>query len=242
MKSEYNLNEDIIENICNRYNDIFVIETKDDYFIDDMMIGIIRMSLDVKKQRRYLKDGSHVLFPNQKVKWRSSYENDNYIVIVKSHWVKAYTHDLKLPVIVPVQTYTRNPTNNKKTYSKDYEEIEMNYNQYVKRRMIIDFHDESYSLLMAYDNHKKRNSKYRDYYKALNETAKHYMIEHETLKEFISKVNNRKKQYKKDWIEVKIKFLENKQIEKELDSIFNNDNFDLEKEGAEVINFSDLSF
>ena len=104
--------------------------------------------------------------------------------------------------------------------------------------MIIDFHDRPYALIEAYENHKKMQRQHNDYYKALNSTSKHFLIEHETLKSFISEVNNRKRTYKKDWIEGKLKYLEDRAIEKEFDEMFGHDNVELED--AKIIDFKDL--
>ena len=240
MKITYNLTEDVINNIFDKYDDVFLIETKKNYYVNGCMVGIIRLVVNVKKQRQYLKVGTYVLFQDCKIIWRSIIdENNNYIIIMKSHWVKAYKHDLKLPITVPIQKYIRNKEDGAMSYYKDTEVIEMNYNQYVNRRIVVDFHDTPYSLLMAYENHKKRQCKYNDYYKALNETAKQYMIEHEILKKFISAVGHKKKEYKKDWVEWKYQDRENKVIEKELDLILgDNENEDFTT--AKVINLNDV--
>ena len=235
MKIKYELSEDQINNIFDRYNDVFLIETKQNAHINNSVVGIIRLGVNVKKQRQYLKSGVYVLFPELRVVWRSSPdENGHNLVIVKSHWVKKYTIDLKLPITVPIQKYVRNKETGEITYYKDYETIYMNYNQYVNRRMIVDYHDTPYSMLMAYENHKRRQQKYNDYYRALNESSKQFMIEHEVLKKFISDVGHKKKKYKKEWVEWKYQDSENSIIEKELDLILNDD---VDFTEGKVVNF-----
>jgi hypothetical protein len=238
MKSTYELKDDIIENIYDRYSDIFVIETKENANINKSMVGIIRCIVNVRSSRKYLKVGDHVIFPPSKIKHKlTTDKNGHFVVLITSYFVSKYTNDMKYPVVVHIQKYNRNTETGEISYHKDTEVIYFTYNQYVKRRMLNDFRDRPYVLVMAYENHRELQKKHNDYYRALNSTAKHFMIEHETLKSFISEVNNKKKKYKKDWIEGKLKYLEDKEIEKDLDEMFEDDTTE---NSATVINFEDL--
>lgn len=232
MKSEIKLSEDVMGNLLDQYSNVFVIEC-----IKDLNAGIVKMVIDVADNRKYLKVGMYVAFSDKKIKWRGKMQGDRFIAVINSRWVKAFNHDPKLPIVVPVLVSKLN-NKNERVYHEELIEMEMTYNQYIKRRMSIDFATYDHIEMLAYENYKSMMNTFQDYYKALNSTSKHYRVKHDRLKTVISLINNAKKKYKKEWLEFKTMFLENKLLESQLDEMAEAKR---EKSGK-VINLSDLKF
>jgi GTP1/Obg family GTP-binding protein len=86
--------------------------------------------------------------------------------------------------------------------------------------MIIDFGNYKHQIISAYENFKRRYAFHYDYYRALNETCKSYLIEHDMFKVVLSRIDNAKKRYKKEWKEEYIKHLEINRDQKLIDELF----------------------
>jgi len=221
MKIEYPLSEDIMNNMYQQYKNVFVIESKVNLKVDDRIVGIVRMCIDVTGKKKYIKVGQYVTFSESKIKWRNNPINRHFVTVVNSFWVKPYVYNPKLPVVVKVQTSVSNLQNpDERIYNIEFEEIEMSYNQYIKRCMIQDYYSHDYGEMMAYDNYKELLGRTNDYWYAVNTTAKQYCIEHEKLISLKSAISNSKKKYKKQWLEYRSQYQENKIIEHELDEMF----------------------
>lgn len=232
MKSEFDLTEDMKGNLVDEFSNVFVIEC-----VKGLQAGIVRMVIDVAENRKYLRIGMYVSFSDKKVKWRSKPQGDRFLAVVNSRWVKAFNHDPKFPVVVPVLVSKLNEKN-ERVYHEELIEMEMTYNQYIKRRLSIDFAKFDHIEMIAYENHKAMIKKYNDYYRALNSTSKHYRIKHDRLKTVISLINNAKKKYKKEWIEFKTQYLENKFLERHLDEMADQ----VREKRGKVIDLRDIKF
>ena len=112
--------------------------------------------------------------------------------------MKLFIDDEKLSVRVEV--LRSKVVKEEREYYKDYEFIKMNYKQFISRRLFEEFHNLKYSYMESYSNFQKRRNKV-GYYQALNETSKHYLIEHNDLKNLIiPKINNALNDLKKNGI------------------------------------------
>lgn len=241
MKVEFEISEDVLNNTYDSYSNVFIIETIKDLVMDDKMIGIIRYPIKINENRKYLKKNQFVQFPESRIKWRSNIKNRHFIVVVNAQWVTQYTHEPKMPMNVPVlvsKLLIDDSGNESRVYQKEYIEMQLTYNQYIRKRVIIDFYDRPYGLLMAYENYKQQLKRYNDYYRALNETARNYLIEHDKLKSFISEVNHAKKKYKKEWNEAKIRYYETERTQRAVEEFMLSK---AEKKGK-LVNFDDLRY
>lgn len=196
------LNQEMINNIYNKYSNVFIIETDIDCVLENgKMVGTVKFSVDIDVKHNYIYNGDFVEFNLQKIKWKSNIINDKIVVVIKSHWVKPYNHNPKIIISIPVLKHKVNKMNNKIEYFHDCEIVELTYKQYQKKRILKEFGDKyTYRQMEAYFNMSNRFQKYGNYFKALNETSKHFFVEQKFIKEQIfPEINNAKKRYKKDW-------------------------------------------
>ena len=192
------LDDESIDNLFNRYSNVIVAEIDVDAQLENgKMVGQVVVSIESNKE--YIQTKDFIEFYLSKAKWKSAVKNDKQLVIVNSHWVKFYNHDPKLKIMVPI--LKSKVVNNKRVYFEDHEAMELTYKQYQRRRILKDFGDKyTYRQMEAYFNMSRRFQETQDYYKALNETAKQFCVEHLFLKDVIfPEINNAKKKYKKDW-------------------------------------------
>lgn len=211
--SEY-LDEDGINNIFNSYSNVFVIKYDEDAKIGEDYAGELLMKVNIEKDKKYIRTNDHVRFRCDKVKWKNK---EMVIALIDPYWVKPFINDEKLPV--KVQVLKSRLVQEKRHYYTDYETIEMNYKQFMKRRLFEEFHNLKTSYLEAYSNFQKRRKKV-GYYQALNETSKHYLIEHDDLKKVvIPRVNNALKRFKKEWDDLYIQDVKNAKAKKAIDKL-----------------------
>ena len=192
MELKHCLSEDKINNIYDTYTNVFVVLYDENAKTGGRYIGQLLSKVNITKDKAYIKDGDYVDFRTDKVKWK-----DGQVAVVDAYWVKLYMDREKLPIKVKV--LRSKVVEDVRKYYEDYETIEMTYKQFIKRRLMEEYADVKHSFMEAYSNFQERR-KAAGYYKALNETSKHYMIEHEHLKKvIIPRVNNSLKNYKAEW-------------------------------------------
>ncbi|HUU87791.1 MAG TPA: hypothetical protein VMX17_08570 [Candidatus Glassbacteria bacterium] len=202
MKSELEkyLSKDSINNLFDRLTDVFIIEL-DIYgeLQSGKNVGQVKLCIDVSKP--YITNGDFVEFYLSKAKYKSVVVEDKMIAALNPRWVKLYNHDPKLKVRVPVLSSRVNEATNEREYYEDYEVMELTFKQYQKRRILKDFGDKyTFGQMEAYNNMSRRFQQHKDYYRALNETSKHYFVTHTFIKDVIfPEINNAKKRYRKDW-------------------------------------------
>jgi len=171
------LSEDKINNIYDTYSNVFVVLYDENAKMGNRYVGQVLAKVNITKDKSYIKNGDFIDFRVDKVKWK-----DGRVIIVDPYWVKLYMDKETLPIQVKV--LRSKVVGDIRKYYEDYEIIEMTYKQFIKRRLMEDYANVKHSFMEAYSNFQKRRKEV-GYYQALNETSKHYMIEHENLKKII---------------------------------------------------------
>jgi len=211
--SDY-LSEDLINNIYDRRTNVFVILYNEDAKIGDDYVGELLLKINIKKDKTYIKIHDHIRFRRDRVKWKNQ---ERTVCLIDPYWVKLFINDEKLPIQVDV--LKSRLVNGVRKYYKSRETIEMNYKQFITRRLYEEFHTLKHSYLEAYSNFQERRNKV-GYYQALNETSKHYLIEHNDLKKHvIPKINNALKRFKKEWNDLYIQDAKNAKAKKAIDEL-----------------------
>jgi hypothetical protein len=197
MKLEDYLDENSIDNIYNTFSNVFVIRYDVNAIKMGRYVGQLIAKVDMKKDKDYIRVGNYVEFKKNKIKW-----TNRKICVVDPYWVKNYLDDEKLSVNVKVLKSKVENGKDERTYYLDNETLELNYKQFIQRRLYEDYSQHPHAFLASYRQFQDRRKKV-EYYKALNETCKHYLIEHSLLKNvIIPKINNSLKKYKKEWNEL----------------------------------------
>jgi len=178
-----------IINININFSNIVAIETNTD-IINENGKGVGKVLLNYSdKSRIYL--NMIVEYNKDKIKWvNSKLVDGKKLILINPYWVKAYAPSPKLEV--PINVY------NEKTDQFVIEMIKLNYNQFMKRRLLEYYRTFKYVIVAAYDNFcflRKNNQ----YHFALNSTVKHYGIRKDDLVSVIGKINNKKKQIGVEW-------------------------------------------
>lgn len=219
------LSEDKINNIYDTYSNVFVVLYDENAKMGNRYVGQVLAKVNITKDKSYIKNGDFIDFRVDKVKWK-----DGRVIIVDPYWVKLYMDKETLPIQVKV--LRSKVVGDIRKYYEDYEIIEMTYKQFIKRRLMEDYANVKHSFMEAYSNFQKRRKEV-GYYQALNETSKHYMIEHENLKKIIiPRVNNSLKEYKKEWSDLYIRSLKQNKAREAVAKLIQ-DNKEMK---AEVIN------
>ena len=225
MELENYISEDKINNIYNIYSNVFIVLYNENAKTGNRYVGQLIVKVNITKDKSYIKDGDFIDFRIDKIKWK-----DDKIVVIDPYWVTLYTDKETLPIKVKV--LRSKVVNNNRNYYEDYEIINMTYKQFIKRKLMEDYANVKYSLIEAYSNFQKRR-KNVGYYQALNETSKHYMIEHDHLKKvIIPRVNNSLKEYKKEWGDLYTRSLKQNKTREAVAALIE----DNKKRKAEVIN------
>jgi len=224
------LNENQINNIFNSFSNIFVIRYDKDAKIENNYAGELLLKVKIKKDKKYIKVNDFVTFRIDKIKWT----NNKNICIVDPYWIKPYINNEKLSIKVKVLR-SRLVEDNREYYF-DYDYINMTYKQFMSRRIIEKFGSIKHSMIEAYSNFQKRRP-IVGYYKALNETSKHYFIKHDTLKnEIIPTINNSLKEFKKEWNDLYIQELKNNKARKTINDLIQTN----KSSKAKIIEFESL--
>lgn len=208
------LSEDKIDNIHNQYKNVFVIKYNENAIKRNNYVGQLIAKVDMKKDKMYIKVGDYVEFRKDKIKW-----TDREICIIDPYWVKIYMDDEKLPIKVKVLKSKVDDGKDKREYYLSDEFVELNYKQFMERRLYEDYSQMPHSFLASYKHFQERR-KQVEYYKALNETCKHYLVEHTLLKNvIIPKINNSLREYKKEWKELLTKMLKQDRARKAINDL-----------------------
>jgi hypothetical protein len=215
------LDENGLNNLYDQFKNVVVCETNPSLKNSlGNMIGRVLLTIDSKKKS--LKKESRVEFSPERIKWRSAMKDNKCIVVILSHWAKPYLRDIKLKVLVKVLR-SKVDSNGKRVYYEDTEDLDLTMDQFIQRRMNEELAMYRYKYVQAYENFNRRNFQLKDYYRALNETSKHYMIPHEKLKTLISNINHLKKALKKEWNNYLIQHYERHVEDKMINEFFTND-------------------
>ena len=193
------INEETLNNIFDKYSSCLGIVSRTDILNKNgKSFGQVVLLINLKYKKKFIV-GDMVEFPVEKTKWNSSYfdEQGKSLYIVNAHWVKPFINDLK--VNVPVSVQISEEVNGVRKYKITTETQKMYFKQFLIRRMIELTSHLPHGDVAAVENLARRSFKYKDYYKALNETAKNYKIEHKKLKKMFSVYSNLKKKIIKEW-------------------------------------------
>lgn len=175
---------------------------------------VIRVRLKTKKDIS-LKD--IVEFNADKIKWRAN-KFDRYgrtLCLVDPYWCKLYELNIKLkvPVRILKSKVQEHDFEEKRIYFEEIDYQEMNEKQFFKRRMIEKLDEWSYRDVEAVNNLNRRILKFKDFYRALNETSRNYRIDHERLKSLRGLYNNIKQSIYKEWNQLYLKHFQNLEAE-----------------------------
>lgn len=217
MKLEEYLNEDGINNLFNEFDDVAVCETNPNLKNSSgNLVGTILLLINSKKKT--LKNSGRIEFSPDRIKWKSSLKNDKCVVVLRTRWAIPYLRNIKLNVKVKV--LKSKIEDGERIYYEDTEYMELTKDKFFKRRMYEELRMYRYKYIQAYENFNVRNRELKDYYRALNETSKHYMIEHEKLKTLISHINHLKKELNKEWNKYLLQHYEKHIEDKMIDEFF----------------------
>lgn len=223
------ITDEMLERIINLYPKSFIIKFNG-VKNENLLIG--KVLFCNKTTKKIVNLGKNVTFPNEKIKFKTNKDQKYNIAVVNQYWVKPFINNPKISINVKVYKSKLN-NSNERIYYEDDEKIELTYSQYIKRMLIYDFRKYKHQVIAAYENFKQRYASHGNYYLALNETCKHYFISHEILKIILSRIDNAKKRYKKNWINEYIKHLQNdieqRMIDKLIDEFEDKDEVELNK-------------
>jgi len=226
------LTEDNINNIYNNFSNVYVIKYNEDAKINDYFFGVLLLKVKVEKNKdKPIIVNDYVEFKSSKVKWKNT-----DVCLVDPKWVKKFQDNRELTIKVKVMKTKINEFTSKREYYIDYEYLNLTFKQFISRRLLEEYINESYGIVKAFENFNFRMTQV-GYYKALNETCKHYQIEHEIMKNTnIPKMNNSLKKYKKEWEQLYKQNLENDKAKEAIDKIIKENQ--KEKKSTKVIDFT----
>jgi len=177
-------------------------------------IGTVVLFVNLKK-KSYFKYGDIITYNKSKLKWSSKPDKDGCrLYLINPYWCSAYNHDIKIPCDVDVLKSYEEGGNRK--YHIETEKVYMSKKQYIKRYNIELFGGVKYRVILACQNMWERINIHKDYYRALNETSKHYMIEHEQLKSYYGKYKNAAGVAVRKWEKFKVEYYTQNQNEQAL--------------------------
>ena len=227
------INDDMLEKIYEEYPKCFGIRFNENIIVNGKCVGqVLLLSGVTKKTIGY---NSRVKFLKEKIKYITGENNGSKLCVINQYWVKPFINNPKLKFKIKVLKSKLNETTNERVYFYDLEEIELTYSQYIMRNMIIDFGNYKHQIICAYENFKQRYGLHHNYYRALNETCKNYLIKHDMLKSILSRIDNTKKKYKKEWTKEYIKHLEINRDQRIIDELFKDSK--VEKDKSNIVQF-----
>ena len=227
------INEDMLNNIFNQFGNVFGIVSNPNVNNDyKKCFGKVIIKVTVKSKKKItLRD--IIEFDESKIKWKSSNPDTDGCVLclVDPHWCRMYKLDEKIKVPVTVLR-TQSDGENRRYWDELAFQV-MNQNQFLKRRLIDKKGGYTYAQTEAVTNFEERLYKHKDYYKALNETAKNYRIKHEELKSLRGVFANFRKEIYKEWDNLLLNHYKNNQSKVELKDLIER----FKKEKSNVIDF-----
>ena len=227
------INEDILNNIFNQFGNVLGIVSNPNILNDyGKCFGKVLIRVSIKSKKKIiLRD--IVEFNLSKIKWKSSHpDSDGCILcLVDPHWCRMYKLDEKIEV--PITVLRSEADGDSRRYWEEIAYQEMNVRQFLKRRLIDKQGEYTYAQTEAVINFEERLNKYKDFYKALNETARNYRIEHLVLRSLRGTFANFRKQIYKEWDELLLKHYKNNTSKVELGDLI--DRF--KKEKSNVVDF-----
>lgn len=239
-KYEKYINNEILENITNQFENIFGV-VSNPHFENEYGKCVGQIVLAIKlKNKVNLSLGDIVEFKESKIKWRSSYPDDHgrIICLLDPHWVKQHKINIRIDVPVKVQKTIVKEVDGQieKEYFIETEYQKMNRNQFIKRKMIEYLRDYKYYEIEAVNNLNARYSEHKDYYRAVNETSKNYVIPSDYLISLRGKINSIKKKILSEWMNLELSYFKNKNAQTDMDELYKL----LEKESSNVVQFPSL--
>jgi len=151
-----------------------------------------RVILLLNPGKKYLVLNQKVEFyeKNIKYKWSRFHDNDGFYII-GDYWVKAYNREIHIEVPIKVLDYD---TNKVITIMR-----ELTYKQFQENRLNELYRNVAHRYVAAYNNFKDlfKNNQYGF---AINATVRNCRISKDELLEFLSRIDNRKKTIKKEWV------------------------------------------
>ena len=235
MQKEYlnYIDDDLLSNIYSKFGNVLGIVSNPNIENDyEKCFGKVVMRINVKSKKKiYLKD--IVEFDETKTKWRSSKPDNNGCVLclVDPYWCRMYKLDEKIEV--PVIVLRSESDGENRRYWEETSYQVMNRNQFLKRMLLYKMSKYSYAQTEAVNNFNDRLNKIKDYYKALNETARNYRIKHDDLTTLRGVFANFRKEIYKEWDRLLLKHYKNNTSKIELRDLI--DMF--RKETSNVIDF-----
>lgn len=196
------VSDEVLENIFNRSNNFIGVVSNDQMINENMKcFGIVALLVNVEKDKRKGIEINDVIeFLPEKIKW-SSGKCDEYgceLHLINPYWCKEYICEERLNV--PFNVLKSEVSYGERKYFVIEEIInKLNKDQFIARKMLFEFQDLPHLKFEACKNMASRFKNHNDYYRALNETCKHYLIEHEEMKSLYGRYQRAKGKFKKEW-------------------------------------------
>ena len=213
------VSKETLDNIYNRNSNVLGIITNTELEENGRGIGTVVLFVNLKK-KSYFKYGDVISYNKSKLQWSSIADDDGCkLYLINPYWCKAYNHDVKIPCDVEVLKSVDD--NGERKYYKSTEKMFLTKKQYIKRYNIELFGDVKYRMIAACENMWERFNEHKDYYKALNESAKHYLIDHTVLKKCYGKYTRAAGVAVSRWEKFKVEYYTQNQNQKVLEEKLN---------------------
>jgi hypothetical protein len=235
MKIEDYIDQNLLDNIYSRNSNVLgVIANPDITNERKKCFGKVLLLVNIEKKKNINIKDNIEFYPN-KIKWRSSFSDKKgrKLLLVDPYWCKLYIHDRKIHC--PIRILKSKVEGTERIYYGIDEDILLTKNQFIKRKLLLKFAKTPHIIFEACENFNERWWTTKDYYRALNETSKHYLIKHDQLKIYIGEYNNAKKQFQAEWNNLLIKHYQNNESDQEFDKFYND--FEITKNESVVIPF-----
>jgi hypothetical protein len=233
MKISDYTDQNLLNSIYDKYSNVFGVICNPDILNENKKcFGVVLLEISVKNKKD-INLNDHVEFIQKKIKWRSSYpdKKGRKLCLVDAYWCKRYIHDRKIKCSIRV--LKSQVEGSERIYYGYNEEIMLTKDQYIKRQLILKFSKYPAIVFEACKNFDQRWWITKDYYRALNETSKHYLIKHEQLKKYVAQYNKAKKEFNEEWNKLLLKYYENNEADLYFDKMYD----EIGEEETKVIPF-----
>lgn len=217
--NEY-VSEDTLNNLFNRNKNVYGIVANPDITNENnRCFGKVLLLINLKSKKK-ITINDIVEFRGDKIKWRSTTCDDNgcILCLIDPYWCRSYIYNPKIQC--PVRILKSHVTDNNRIYYGADAFVIMNKDEFIKRRLLLKFAKWQHLVVAACENFNNRYWAIKDYYKALNETAKHYLIKHDQLKSYLSDYSNAKKEFNKEWDDLLLKSYQNKEASELIEKLY----------------------
>jgi hypothetical protein len=213
--------ESTIDNIYNQYHDSFGVISNLNIINEGKCFGKVVLVIGILK-KKFIKKGSIIKFQEKNVKWSSTHFDDKgcTLHILKAHWCTPFKFEEQLNVPIRILKSKRLEDGTRHYWGED-ELLTFTKDQYIERMLLHKYAKEPVMIYYACKNMARRFKEHRDYYRALNETSKHYLIKHERLKSYYGEYQKAKQTFYKNWDVLLLESYRYNKIEKDISEMYN---------------------